>query len=200
MTNKNIEVEIRGKLPKLNVGRIFDFLESKAKFLRHYFRLSVDISPGFDPKTKSWKSTSKLDLRVKKSGSEEKISLKIGAFHGKNRREVEVKIEEGQFLNALYLFVALGYDKGMVYFCENWEYRYQDFEIKISKCSNDYYTWEIESLSKDSDPHSLSGVLRLKPYSKEEYEKAVKWENKNIHKIFSTEIVERLLKIFTNKI
>lgn len=199
MANKNVEIEIRGKLSKLDVGGTFDFLKSKAKFLRHYFRLSVDISPGFDSKTKSWKSDSKLDLRVKKSGSEEKVSLKIGAFHSKNRREVEVKIEEGQFLNALSLFVALGYSKGMIYFCENWEYRYQDFEIKISKYSDDYYTWEIESLSKDSDPHSLSGLLGLKPYSKEEYERAVKWENKNIHKIFDLKTAKRLMENFTGK-
>lgn len=195
-----MEIEIRGRFSKSDFGRVFTFLESKAMLLNHYFRLSVDISPGFNPKTRSWKSTSKLDLRVKKSGDEEKISLKIGSFHSKKRREVEIKIEEGQFLNALSLFVALGYGKGMVYFCENWEYRYQDFEIKISKYSDNYYTWEIESLNKNSNPHHLSQLLGLKPYSREEYESVVKWENRNIHKVFSTEVVKNLLKSFSNVI
>lgn len=190
---KNLEVEIRGKLSKNDFKRVARLLKTKGKLQKHYSRLSVDVSPGFNPKTRSWKNGSKFDLRLKKSGNAEKISLKVGQFHLKERREVEVEIKEGQFLKALELLEILGFDKGMVYFWESWEYCYQDFQVKLSKYTEDYYTWEIEAQKENSNPHTLAKILGLKPYSKKEYNRAINWENKHIHHLYEQKLVKNLL-------
>ena len=187
------EIEIRGKLTKEEFYKLEYFLEKTTKLKDTYKRLSVDLSPCFDPETRSWKQ-SKFDLRLKKSGNSEKISLKVGEFHLKEREEIEVKIKEGEFLDALKLLETLGFNKGMIYFWESWEYEYQDFEVKISKYSDSYYTWEIESDDPVKDPNELAKTLSLKPYTEEEYKKAIDWENQNVHKLYTLELVDKLLK------
>jgi len=83
----------------------------------------------------------------------------------------------------------------MLYFWESWEYEYQGFQLKLSKYTDDYYTWEIESKNKNSDPQTLATALGLKSYSKKEYDKAINWENKHIHKLYSKVLVKKLLKL-----
>jgi len=52
------EKEIRGKLSKDKFDELFKLLTSEGKLADHYHRLSIDLSPGFDPKTKTWKNSS----------------------------------------------------------------------------------------------------------------------------------------------
>lgn len=191
---KNLEVEIRGRLSKNDFKRVAKLLKTKGGLQKHYSQLSVDVSPGFNPKTRNWENGSNFDLRLKKSGNVEKISLKVGQFHLKKRQEVEVKIQEGQFLNALELLEILGFNKGMIYFWESWEYSYQNFQVKLSKYTEDYYTWEIEAQAESSDPHKMAKILGLKPYSKKEYNEAINWENKHIHKLYEQKLTKSLLK------
>lgn len=191
-----IEIEIRGKMSRVEFQRLHEKLSKEAQLIRQYKRLSIDLSPGFDPKTKTWPNSSKFDLRVKKSGSSEKISVKVGQFHLKRRKEVEVKLENGEILNAVLLLETLGFDKGMLYFWESWEFTYQGFEVKLSKYTDEYYTWEIESENPNFTPHELAKSLNLVPYGKREYNQAINWENENIHKLYSFKLVEELLKQF----
>ena len=190
---KDVEVEIRGKLSKRQFSQILSILRSRAKFLNQYKRLSADLSPGFDPKSCSWKFDEQIDLRVKKSGDSERISLKIGNVNAKRRQEIEVKLKKGEFLNSISLFSNLGFNKGMLYFWESWEFEYKGCEVKLSKYTNSYYTWEIESKGY-ADPSKLANEMNLRAYSDSEYSEAVAWENKNIHKPFSLELTEKLLK------
>ena len=188
------EIEIRGKLLKDDFERLFEELSGQGKLLDHYHRLSIDLSPGFDPLTRTWKNDDALDLRIKKSGKSEKISLKLGKYHDQERREIDVRLAEGEILNTLQLFEALGFDKGMVYFWESWEFEYQGYEAKLSKYTDDYFTWEIESKDGKSDPNQLAVSLGLVPYMKDEYAHAIDWENNNIHQIYTPELVKKLLK------
>lgn len=181
---KTLEIEIRGKISKNDFDIVFALLNKDGKLKDNYKRVSIDLSPGFDAKSRSWKSDDQIDLRVKKSGEEEKISLKIGKVHAKKRQEIEIHLKEGEFLNSILLLETLGFNKGMIYFWESWEYDYRGFEIKLSKYTNEYHTWEIES--KDtSDPNKIAKELKLRPYTKNEYQSAIDWENKEIHKIYS---------------
>lgn len=189
----DVETEIRGKLDKINFPRIFKFLQKKAKLLDYYKRLSVDLSPGFDPVTRTWDKCAKLDLRIKRSANTEKISLKIGESHLKERLEIDVKLKEGEFLNVIKLFEHLGFDRCMVYFCESWEFLYKNCEVKLAKFG-DYYHWEIESKNKDSDIESIAKELDLIPFTPEEYVSNYQWMNQNVHRPFSLELVEKILK------
>ena len=181
---KTLEVEIRGKINKNDFDIVFELLKKNGKIKDNYKRVSIDLSPGFDPKSRSWKSDDQIDLRIKKSGKSEKISLKIGKVHAKKRQEIEVHLQEGEFLNSISLLENLGFDKGMIYFWESWEFDYKGFEVKLSKYTNEYYTWEIESKNL-SDPNEISKELKLKPYTKNEYQEAIDWENQKIHRIYS---------------
>lgn len=191
-----IEIEIRGKLTGEEFQRLHEKLSKEGQLIRQYKRLSADLSPGFDPKTRTWIGSSEFDLRVKKSSESEKISVKIGEFHLKKRKEIEVVLKSGEFLDSVLLLETLGFNKGMIYFWESWEFKYQSFEVKLSKYTDDYYTWEVESNNRNFDPHKLAKPLNLVPCTKQEYKQAINWENKNIHKFYSFKLLVKLLKQF----
>lgn len=195
---KNTEIEIRGKLDKKIFRKIFSQLKKTGKLTDHYKRLSVDLSPGFDPKSRSWKSDNQIDIRIKKSGNTEKISLKIGEVHAKERQEIEVRLKEGELLNSISLLENLSFNKGMIYFWESWEFEYKGYEIKLSKYTDNYFTWEIETTNHKLYPYDLANSLNLAPFTKQGYNRAIDWENKNIHKIYSYNLVEKLIKEFSN--
>ena len=187
------EIEIRGKLSKEKFDELFKLLETDGEAVDHYQRLSIDLSPGFDPTTKTWGNSSGTDIRLKKSDEKEKLSVKMGSFHEKERKEVEVKLQTGQFLSALDFLEALGYNSGMIYYWESWEFNYQGVEIKLSKYTDYYFTFEIEG-KENSDVETLAKEFDLIPYSQEEYRKAIDWENQNIHQLYTRELTENLLK------
>ena len=106
------EIEIRGKLSKDKFDGLSNLLSDQGELVGHYHRLSIDLSPGFDSETKIWKNSSGTDIRLKKSDEKEKLSVKMGSFHEKERKEVDIKLQTGQFLNVLDFLEALGYDSG----------------------------------------------------------------------------------------
>lgn len=187
------EIEIRGRLSKDEFETLFKLLTSKGELTDHYHRLSVDISPGFDLATKTWHNPTGLDIRLKKSDDKEKISIKTGSFTDIERKEVEVKIQPGQFLNALDLLETMGYLSGMIYFWQSWEFDYLGTEVKLSKYTDDYFTFEIEG-KDNSDVQSIAQDLHLTPYTQEQYRQTIDWENQNIHQLYSRELAEKLLK------
>ena len=94
------EIEIRGKLSKSDFENLFPFLNKKGKIKNHYHRLSVDISFGFDKVSRKWNNTTLVDLRIKKSDDEEKITVKIGRFDRQRRFEEGSKQEQDRMANA----------------------------------------------------------------------------------------------------
>lgn len=192
------EIEIRGKITKEKFEEVMTLMNKEAKLKDYYKRLSVDISPGFNEENRSWNNLSGVDLRIKKSGNKEKISAKMGRFIDKEREELDIKLEEGQILNVIKMFVKLGFDKGMIYQWESWEFDYQGFEVKLSKYTDDYFTFEIESETGKNDPDVLAEKLALVPYQENNYRAAIDWENNHIHQLFSIEMVEKILKDWNN--
>lgn len=189
------EIEIRGKISKTEFDNLFKLLSETGELADHCHRLSLDLSPGFDPKTKTWKNSSGTDIRLKKSDDKEKLSVKMGSFHEKERKEVEVKLQTGQFLSALDFLEALGYQSGMIYYWESWEFNYQGVEIKLSKYTDEYFTFEVEG-KENSNVHDIANKLNLTAYSNHEYRQAIDWENQNIHKIYNKELIEKLLTLY----
>lgn len=122
------------------------------------------------------------------------MSIKTGNFDDKERREVEVKLQTGQFLSALDFLGVLGYDSGMIYYWESWEFNYQGVEIKLSKYTDDYFTFEIEG-KENSDVDAIATSFELISYSQDDYRKAIDWENQNIHRLYSRELIKNLIKL-----
>lgn len=186
------EIEIRGQLSKHKFVELFVLLSHDGDLVDHYHRLSIDLSPGFDSETKTWKNSSGTDIRLKKSGEKEKLSVKMGSFHEKERKEVEVKLQTGQFSSALDFLETLGYSSGMIYYWESWEFSYQGVEIKLSKYTDEYFTFEIEG-KENSNVDAVAKDFELISYTQEQYRRAIDWENQNIHQIYSKELAEKLL-------
>lgn len=192
---KQTEIEIRGALDLDQFNKLNSLLSEKGSEIKHYRRLSVDISPGFDTETRTWKIDDNVDLRIKKSGETEKITLKIGHYAGKERQEVEVNLEEGGLVKAVALFDLLGFNKGMIYYWESWEFAYQQYEVKLTKLAEDYFEWEIESKGEKHDPHVLAVELGLTPFTETEFKKRIDWQNQNIHRLYSLPELNKLIKI-----
>lgn len=188
------EIEIRGKINKVEFGKLNEFLKENAKLEDEYNRLTIDISPGFNVEKKVWENPSQIDLRLKKSGKTEKIVVKVGHYASKKREEIEIDIKEGELVDALKLFEALGFKTGMVYQWKSKIYKYKNFEIKVNKYPNEYYDWEIESQNPESDPDDLAKALSLKPFTEEEFQKYIDWKNNNLHKLYSLDNVSEMLK------
>ena len=187
------EIEIRGNLIKNKFDELYELLTTKGELVDHYNRLSIDISSGFDPILKNWTNSSGIDIRLKKSDDKEKLSIKIGNFHDKERKEIEVKLQTGQFLSALDFLETLGYNSGMIYYWESWEFNYQGVEIKLSKYTDEYFTFEIEG-KENTDVDAIAKDFEVTRYSQEQYRQAIDWKNQNIHQVYSREMVEKLLK------
>lgn len=194
------EIEIRGKINKEEFKKLIAFLAKNAELVDEYDRLTVDISPGFDPKTRNWDQINKkltnnqIDLRIKKSGKNEKIVVKIGHYASKNREEFEIDLREGELVDALRLFEALGFKSGMIYSWKSKIYKYKNFEIKINEYPNGYRDWEIESENPESDPNDLARELFLNPFTEEEFQKEIDWKNNNLHDLYSLEKVKEILE------
>ncbi len=188
------EIEIRGKVDKEGFEKLTDFLIKNGELVDEYDRLTVDISPGLNVEKRIWENPSQIDLRLKKSGKKEKISVKVGHYASKKREEFEIDIKEGELIDALRLFEALGFKTGMVYQWKSKLYKYKDFEIKINEYPKEYYDWEIESLNAESDPDELAAELNLHPFTEEEFRKYIDWKNNNLHNLYSLEKVSEILK------
>lgn len=188
------EVEIRGKINSEEFKKLQEFLSKNAELTDQYNRLTIDISPGFDAETKSWKNPTEIDLRLKKSGNKEKIVVKVGHYASKNRQEFEIDLKEGEFIDALRLFEALGYKTGMIYLWKSYIYKYKDFEVKINEYPSGYTDWEIESQNPESDPDDLAKELSLKSFTEGEFREYIDWKNIHLHDLYSLEKVQELLE------
>ncbi len=186
------EIEIRGKINKEQFDNLFKLLSKTGELVNHYHRLSLDLSPGFDSITRTWKNDSGTDIRLKKSDDKEKISIKTGNIHDLERKEIEVKLQTGQFLDALDLLETMGYKTGMIYFWESWEFNYLGVEIKLSKYTDDYFTFEVEG-KENINVHDIANKLGLTTYTNEEYKLSIDWENQNIHQVYTKDLVKKIL-------
>lgn len=193
------EIEIRGKINDEEFKKLQEFLSKNTELTDQYDRLTIDISPGFDPKTRNWDQVNKasnnnqIDLRIKKSGKNEKISVKLGHYASKNRQEFEIDLKDGELIDALRLFEALDFKTGMIYFWKSSLYKYKDFEIKINEYPSGNRDWEIESQNPESDPETLAKELSLHPFTEEEFKEYINWKNNNLHDLYSLDKVKELL-------
>lgn len=187
------EIEIRGQLSPKKFNQLFKLLTESGQISNHYHRLSIDLSAGFDPLKKTWENPTGVDIRLKKSDNHEKITLKIGNYHELERKEIEIKLQTGQFLNALEMLEVMGYQNGMVYFWESWEFDYLGTEIKLSKYTDDYFIFEIEG-KINTNVNDIAKKLSLTPYTEDQYRHSIDWQNQNIHHLYSKDLVNKYLQ------
>src|SRR4030042_1294182 len=141
-----------------------------------------------------------IEIRGKITNKEYKTLHKFLSVNAILTDEYEIDLKEGELVDALRLFEALGFKTGMIYFWKSSIYKYKDFEIKINKYPNGYRDWEIESQNPKSDPNELAEELNLKSFTGEEFEDEISWKNNNLHELYSLEKVKELLESMFNKL
>lgn len=187
------EIEIRGQLSPKKFKQLLKLLTNSHQVSDHYHRLSIDLSQGFNSVTKTWENPTGVDVRLKKSDKKEKISIKIGNYQDLKRKEIDLKLQIGQFLNALNLLKVMGFKTGMIYFWESWEFDYLGAEIKLSQYTNDYFTFEIEGKT-NLVVNKVAQKLGLTPYTAVKYRQSIDWENQNIHHLYSYKLAKKYLQ------
>ena len=55
----------------------------------------------------------------------------------------------------------------MIYYWESWEFNYQGVEIKLSKYTDEYFTFEIEG-KENSNVDVIAKDFELIPYTQEQ--------------------------------
>ena len=196
-TKAKTEVKIKHVIERLK----------EAEELRDQDRLSEDTQVQIENSFSVKKEEVSQSVSKLKDGGNEKEALEITTRFerslekhagiimkiSKKREEFEIDIKDGELVNALKLFEALGFKTGMVYQWKSKIYKYKDFEIKINEYPKKYYDWEIESLDPESDPDELATELTLQPFTEAEFQKEIDWKNNNLHDLYSLEKVEKIL-------
>jgi len=103
-----IEVEIRGPINKKKFDELKELFTQAAENVHDEKRVLIDYSPdGLEERT--------LDIRLKQKGNIPEICIKTGtAGNWGEREEIVTKLAPGEFSNAVKVFAAFGYKKGIV--------------------------------------------------------------------------------------
>ena len=112
---QDILIELGGKL-----------LHQRKRFMVRVFEDEIDI-------------TSEIDLRVKWTDGEEKITFKKGRVGSHEREETEIILESGHIFETLKLFQGLGFKRGLAMSRDINCYELDDLEVSFIQAGNTYY-------------------------------------------------------------
>lgn len=140
MSNKDIEVEIRGPLTKDEMDRLNTFLSNNGTFKEKKERVLIDYSSGMENRTK--------DIRIRETNGVPEIILKLGSWGGtESREEISIKTESGKFESLVKVFGELGYEKGVLCIRNSMVYDYRGIEFALVEVPNHSFFFEAEIVS-----------------------------------------------------
>ncbi|MDE1825820.1 MAG: hypothetical protein KGH61_03945 [Candidatus Micrarchaeota archaeon] len=161
MSTKNIEVEVRGRLSKPEHSRLSLFLRRNGEFLSRKKRLLIDystIAEGIENR--------KMDIRCRITGDEPEIIIKKGNMTSIAREETSVRLQKGEFPNAIKLMKLLGYEKGVATTRVISKYLYKRTEfslVEIIRINKKFKENEVCDYSYEAEVMSdTAGVVRAK--------------------------------------
>src|SRR6266404_5944073 len=108
MSNKNIEVELRGPLNEIAYENLISVLNEKGILIKKQNRFLLDYSTFLEGIGER-----KLDVRVRITNGKVEIIVKKGKFGGTSREEVSIFPEGESFETTLKLMSLLGYNKAV---------------------------------------------------------------------------------------
>ncbi len=126
MTDKNIEVELRGPLSEEGYDGLLELLKTKGRLVKNQHRLLLDYSTFFEGIAERT-----LDVRVRVTDGKTEIVVKKGRFGGSSREEASIFPEDNNIEKTLKLMSLLGYNKAVA--CDRRIQRYiiDDIEIAV---------------------------------------------------------------------
>ncbi len=169
MSNKDIEVEIRGLLTKDEMDRLSAFLSNNGTFKGKKERVLIDYSSGMENRTK--------DIRIRETNGVPEIILKLGSWGGtESREEVSIKTESGKFESLVKVFGELGHERGVLCVRNSMVYDYKGIEFALVEVPNHSFFFEAEIVSSpEGAPEAEKSIkqvcdeLNLKVFSKDDF-------------------------------
>lgn len=145
MSNKNIEVEIRGIFSEEEYERLIKFLDENAEVL------------GQDNRETTFFIIPEKTLKVAKALSKgtAKIALKIGNIKTGQQEEIEINISPDDFDKAVKTFISLGFGEIQHTFQKRRNYKFNGAEIAVKFSEEWGFHWEMDSVIEEEDKIDL---------------------------------------------
>ena len=129
---KNIEVEIRGRISKDKRDELVNFLKKNGKFIRTQERILLDYStflPGEGLENRE------KDIRLRVTNKTPEIIVKLGKWGVENesRKELSVLSSIGDFDKLVDIFGHLGYKKAILAIRNSVLYKYKNIPTETIK-------------------------------------------------------------------
>jgi len=152
------EVEERGPLSREDHGKLLSFFGTYGRGQGLLKRYLIDYTTLIEGVAER-----KRDIRLRLTNGVAEIIVKTGAWAGGHRREVSVKLWEGEFENAIWLMAALGYKKGVG--CERVirRFLYDDVEFSLQEVPDHSFFYEAEIVvwREDEAERAHAQILRV---------------------------------------
>jgi len=187
---KNIEVEIRGKIAEEKVKEVLDFLGRNGEKKPEKNRVFLDYST-FLPEQGIEKRTK--DIRLRATNGVPEIIVKLGNWGGsENRKEISVPTSQGSFDKLVQVFGAIGLEKAILCIRKSYVFQYENVELAIVEVPNHSFYFEAEKmLSPNEDKtkaekaiRDICKKLRLEPFSDQEFFAYVEKLNQEANEVF----------------
>jgi len=149
--NKNIEIEIRGPLPKEKFDTLVELFEAKAKPITEKHRVMIDYSTFLEGGVENRKK----DIRVRVTNGIPEIIVKLGEWGGiDQRKELSVLTQQGDFVTLVEIFGELGFIKGTLCVRNSKVYEYKDIEFAFVEVPGHSYYYEAEKMAHEGENHN----------------------------------------------
>jgi len=134
------EVELRGLLNQDQKKKLELFLKKNGKFIRSYNRMQWIFGLSH---------RKKIDVRVKNTNGEYEFSLKTGAAHHFNRKEISIPFPAEKSEQALEFLKYLGKKEGVTAVRNASIYLYEGIEWAIVEVPKHSYYFEAEKMAEN---------------------------------------------------
>lgn len=190
MTDKNIEVELRGPLTQEKYRELVDFFDKEGKFKEDKDRVIIDYSSFMPGEGLMGRNK---DIRLRVTNGRPEIIIKIGKWSGTDdREEVSVYAEKGSFDNLVKIFALLGMTKGVLAIRKIKVFDYREIEFSLVDLNGYGYSFEAEKMvegghDREATKEEIKKVcldLGLKLFSDQEFSDFITDLNKNINEVF----------------
>lgn len=198
MSEKSIEVEIRGPLNDKSYKNIISILNREGKLIKKQNRFLLDYSTFLEGIGER-----KTDIRIRKTNGKVEIIVKKGKFGGPSREEVSIFPEGNSLKNTLRLMSYLGFEKAIA--CDRSITRYEIGEIEFAiQDVNDFNNqgkihsrfFEAEILCSNNEEKEIAiekirkfiAKLRLQEFSEEEWNQYISMLNHEANGVFNYQL------------
>lgn len=147
---RNIEIEVRSFINKLQYKRLLKRLGKEAKFIDSVEEETVYF----------WAPNK--DLRIRKDKKQAYIILKEGKIHDDSRKETEIRLKKDDFSKIESLFKKLGYKDKIRWFRKRRVYKWRGVKVFLDDTKGYGLIIELEKIGNERNKEKIHKELESK--------------------------------------